>query len=547
LERSILPELARRVSDLERRIPSEVLVDALTRYFWLGGGIGNQHVVTLMEELKQRSRSAEPGIAFQRDQISVLGTLFQREEPKLGYDLLEKKLTEADPLLVSNVASVLDQLVTAQVGGRNELVWRVIRVVGELLEKYFGSPEINESMLRASLLLHGVLSHLENYFDATREASLAPLPPPGIGAVASAETESVLLGVNALLSRIRRREGDWVRPALMWFDAIIMKLGELRLYLIEHEVVPVTAVDVSTSGGEGPTLSLPDALEQQNIACATLYARLLEELSRVTDTVWQAAESTGLSFLEGGLLFTLAWHNRWCSAEPAANEIAKWADDRGLLTESSDPIAYWRGICFNMAYHAEYFEVKASAWQRESSIYRLRPEKGPRLGADTLHESGLPSDRQQENWKPRFESFYKSCLDQLFPCTSDAPFCPTNEFPDVLVQASFLLGMRAPREPGLREAYMGRICHSLEAETCYWRDDFWRAIAKLFAFNLREPMKVIDAAIGRCGPQAIRRGRGSLSYIIDEVERQLQKRGARDIRQNLDKLLGLLDARQRQS
>jgi hypothetical protein len=537
LGKNILPELARRDSFPGRKLLAELVVDVLTRYFWLGGRIGNQSVVSLMESLKQYSIGTPLAeIALQRDQIYVLGTLFQKEEPRLGYDLLVKRLAEADPELISNVASILDQLLTTQIREPAKLVQRVARVVGLLHEEFFAPSDAEGSVLRASLLLHGVLSHLEKYFMVIDEESLTALEDKDSFDIALWD----LLGVKPLLSRIQRNEGDWVRPALMWLDAIIMKMGELNFYLVEHEVTSGEE-DTISYGIEVPYSSLPEEVIQQNLACGTLYSYLVTGLEHVTSAICQVASSEERAFLEGGLVFTLGWHNRWCSAKPAANGIAKWADTSGLLIGLSDQHTYWQGTWFNMLYHAKYFEVKASAWQRESAIYRLRREKGPRLGADTLHESGLPADKQLEDWKPRFKSFYRNCLDHLLPYSSEHALSPP---PEIIEQASFLLGMRAPREPSLQEEYTARICFAVEGETCFWRHHLWRGITKLFAFNLREPMKVVEWAIGsdRFAPE--QRALLSLLDVIDEIENRLKNDRVRYVPANLEKLKKQLASRQ---
>lgn len=537
LKESILPEMARRVPSFGQEnaaeLLAELLADILTRYFWLGGRIGNHDVITLMQALKRYSTgSRELVIALQWDQINVLGALFQSEKPRLGYDLLVKKLTEAAPLLVSNLASVLDQLLINQDGERIKLVERVAHVVGDLHTQYFASQEADEAALRGSLLLHGALSHLEKYFEADHQIRLIPSPESGNGDKLFLE----MLGVEPLLQRIGQGGRDWVRPVVMWLDAIIMKLGELRLYLIEHEAILETNEDQLVTSADKQPAKLFEIAGQQNIACGVLYTRLLDQLERVTTAILNDSGVWELAFIEGGLFFTLAWHNRWCSAGDALNHIAQWAEASGLLGNSSDQDGYWTGICFNMDYHAKYFEAKASAWQRESAMYRLHRDKGPRLGADTLHESGLPANKQRKDWNSRFELFYRNCVDQLLPSNSHAFSLPTSKFPRIVVAAAFLLGMRAPREPDLNDRYCARVQYAVEVESCPWRQDFWRAITKLFAFNLRDSIELVKRGISRCEPKAIRRGNVQLLSVIEDIENEFKANGARYVSANLELL-----------
>ena len=545
LESSILPELQKRISLQASSRSAEVLADVLSRYFWLGGGIGNQYVVSLLQSFRKQEVSSAPiSVIRERDRVYVLGALFQRGIPKLGYDLLIKKLITADPLLVSNVASLLDQLLTTHSRYRQkELLERISSVVGMLLKEYFTSPEAEESALHASLLLHGVLSHLENYFISDEEIDLSEVQSPnefiGSHKINNEMLFNNLLGNSAVIDRINEGKSHWMLPALMWIDAIIMKLGELRLYLVRHKRLADSGSSSYPSLAESTDpqfANLPTEILAEIQACVVLYRRLLNELETVTELSQRTASGDEQAILMGGLHFTLAWHNRWCLTEQRdgeINKIALWADNFGFSREFPYEENHWKGIYFNLRYHARYFETKASAWQRESAIYRPGNVKAPRLGADSPHESGLPSAMLRKDWSPRFSSFFTECINRVMPEHSESYGVPE----DVARSACLLLGMRAPRDSVVEAVYISRIRQALQTKECPWREYLWNAVAKLFAFNLRDPMEMVKRAIELVrDDQSARNACDSFLEVIAQVEAEFQESGARYALRSLNSL-----------
>ena len=292
------------------------------------------------------------------------------------------------------------------------------------------------------------------------------------------------------------------------FDALLMKISELHNFLHNRPRVRRELTDFADLYRDDTVKRLLHVLEG--------------EISARWEDLKTPDDSTG-RFLDGALLFTYFWHNRWAT-DGVQNQVLleNW---KKLMERSPEQVdhRFRDGRVFNMCYHASYFDAQALAWERETSIYRWRQDK-PRRGADALYESGLQASNVDDHFVAAQSAFFDDAVSHLAELGEHYSE-ETPQKGEAIAKLSFVLGIRAPRERALVQPF-GRL---LQASANWHRSArvaFWSGISRLYIHAFRESQDFISSGIsalrgdiptdtGACIEEAIERLKEQFS-IRDE-------------------------------
>ncbi len=463
--RSLYQELLLPYIVRKENVPPRIVADFLCSYFSLGCPAN-----ALTGELLDRLYHSQSPI--EKQWVSVVAAFFV-ESSQPG-ELLSDALGTADLEVLSRVSVLVDELLSADLDADvNEE--RLHLLLGSFFRSIFsldlGSrPE--DFALRGSLILHGVLSHLEDYLSL----SLAEGKDRNLDDVVDLVRE--MSGAQELM-RLLKSDVDVevvIQAASVWIDALLMKIGEIQYYLTSQ-------LDTEQEGD-----AEADGESQKRALLQALVLRMME----VVEELWRQSlvkseADSWRQYLAGAMAFSVAWHNRWGVSGGACDPITDWVGNGGFLTGEVEGEPFWEGVRFNLLYHSRYFQARASAWHRETALRLWRRGK-PRLGADSSHEGGLDSSEQDSTWGQRFSTFYHACITRLLPLDATSASATTEEIAGI----TFVLGLRAPREDGLAEDFVSRIASVAAPHSWPFRDGFWEGMLRLYLHNICDSIRLTE-------------------------------------------------------
>ncbi len=500
-------------------LPPAIVADFLCSYFSLGCPAN-----ALTGELFDRLfRGQSP---LEKQWVSVVAAFFV--ESSGPAEELSDALRTADPEVLSRFSVLLDELLSADVdtGFNEEKVRLLLRTFFKrIFTNDLGTRPV-EFTLRGSLILHGVLGHLEDYLSGSlmqgKEANLDE----------AVDVVREMSGSDELMNLISSEEDPQVliQAATVWIDALLMKIGELQYYLtIQVDMEPEGNADDDNEGRKRALLQ----------ALVLRMTSVVEELWELTLT--KSEDAPWHDYLAGAMAFSVAWHNRWGVSGATDDPITDWVGAGGFLTGDAQGDSFWEGVKFNLLYHSRYFQVRASAWHRETAL-RLWRRGRPRLGADSSHEAGLDSSEQDAAWGRRFSGFYRACITRLLPLELNSTPLTSSEVAGI----TFVLGLRAPREDELAEEFESRI--EAMAGTRSWtiREGFWDGVLRLYVQNIRDSIDFTQPFLLEAFTKARRGQPESLTRLAEmasvTTQRLLSTSGEPWVAQSLDRIRPLIQA-----
>jgi len=262
-----------------------------------------------------------------------------------------------------------------------QLIQRLIQINYE----YDDKPEV-KSYLRSSLFLHGVFSKYEYI----------------LGLISDGEEETDLLeSLEEFVINIENSNYDyWKESIVVWLDAALMKMSELHLYLRQIEM-PFDNYSPMEYDLEPEKINSNKALNQ---------------IKSLIHKIGNLKNKQNEKFINGGLLFTFCWHNRWVyhHIDEQTYEDLQSILKGNLKVEKQWFQEYFEGFLFNLTYHYEYFLYKAPVWNKQSKVLNSISWT-PRKGADHVYESGIEPSLSDDKLakKINLNHYFKVCYDLL--------------------------------------------------------------------------------------------------------------------------------------
>lgn len=279
---------------------------------------------------------------------------------------------------ISYAGSVLEHQILSSVGENRidqlgNVIVGFIGAIAELIE-----TKGQETKIVASIFLHVVFSNLEDVVKSDIDED---------DILKSVDSLIDHIGIRYVESNSQKDRGFYRDIGVIWLDALLMKFGELHVYLSDNEGFVTQLAKLSpeeTSINERVVFDQHMALVKR---CLLIREHLFNRFKQLFSEL--SSQNHG-QFLRGAVCFSLIWHNRW-KYQSGYNEFQNWLREERLNPVSEIDDEYALGFLSNVKYHYDYFLAKNETWQRENAIL-IWKMGSPRKGADAVYEAGITEE-----------------------------------------------------------------------------------------------------------------------------------------------------------